>query len=157
MSKTVAAGIFIIRKDGKLLICHPTNHPETVWSITKGKLDADETALEAALRETQEESNIELSDKSECFNIYLLTPITYKHKKKILHPYLFWEKSDSKIDWASIEIKCNSKVQPDRGDFYEMDKFLWTSLEEAKILLHYTQVTALIEIEEIISEEKTFC
>ncbi len=43
MSKTIAAGIFIVRKDKKILICHPTNHKPDFWSIPKGKVDNGET------------------------------------------------------------------------------------------------------------------
>ena len=34
MAKTIASGLFIVRKDKKVLICHPTNHPKDFYSIT---------------------------------------------------------------------------------------------------------------------------
>ena len=51
MSKTIAAGVFLVRKNGTVLVCHPTNHSPEFWSIPKGKLDEGETPLAAAIRE----------------------------------------------------------------------------------------------------------
>src|ERR1017187_7673648 len=82
---TVAAGIFIIRKDKKLLVCHPTNHKANFFSIPKGKVEEGETIFDAAIRETHEETNLSLGDSTN-FDIYQLQPVTYKHGKKVLHP-----------------------------------------------------------------------
>ena len=62
MGKTIAAGMFLINKNMNLLICHPTNHKPNFWSIPKGKVEALETFVDACVRETFEESNIDLSD-----------------------------------------------------------------------------------------------
>ena len=62
MGKTLAGGMFIVREDHRILIGHPTNHAPNVWSIPKGKIETGETSLEGAIRETLEETNIDLSD-----------------------------------------------------------------------------------------------
>jgi len=46
------SGIFFINKHNKLLVAHATGHPNSSWTIPKGKLDNEETDLEAAIRET---------------------------------------------------------------------------------------------------------
>ncbi len=147
MGKTIAAGIFIVRKDNMLLVCHPTNHAVDFWSIPKGKVEEGETMLEAAIRETYEETNIDLTSISEShYNLHELEPVDYGHKKKIIHPFLLLEVTNSRFPWDNIEIKCNSNVPADRGGFPEMDAYKWVSLEHAKLILHATQVACLDKI-----------
>ena len=149
MAKVVAAGIFLVNKYNKVLICHPTNHKPDFWSIPKGKVEDGETLLEGALRETFEETNIDLSS---CQGIKQLDAVTYTHKKKVLNPFLVWEPINQEIDWASFEIKCNSNVPEDRGGFPEMDAYKWVTLDEAKTLLHVTQVACIDTIKTFIND-----
>ena|ERR1035437_863800 len=154
MAKTVACGIFIVKKDNSLLVCHPTRHKPDFWSIPKGKLEVGESLIDCAIRETYEESNVDLSNKSKFFTIHQLPPVNYGHKKKILHPYLYWETIDSDFDWESFEIKCNSNVPEDRGGFPEMDAYKWIPIEEARTILHDTQVACLDKILEITNGKR---
>jgi 8-oxo-dGTP pyrophosphatase MutT (NUDIX family) len=151
MAKTIAAGLFIVRKDGKLLVAHPTNHKPNFWSIPKGKVEDNETFLEGALRETFEETNLELSDNNN-FTIYPMQSVNYSHKKKILYPFLFLEKTNSKFKWDEVELKCNSNVPDERGGFPEMDEFKWVTLDEARELLHNTQVACIDKILEFMTK-----
>jgi 8-oxo-dGTP pyrophosphatase MutT (NUDIX family) len=151
MAKTIAAGLFIVRKDGELLVAHPTNHKPNFWSIPKGKVEENETFLEGALRETFEETNLDLSDNDN-FTIYPMQSVNYNHKKKILYPFLFLEKTNSKFKWDDVELKCNSNVPDDRGGFPEMDGFKWVSLDEARELLHNTQVACIDKILEFMTK-----
>lgn len=153
MAKTIAAGLFIVRKDKKLLVAHPTNHKPNFWSIPKGKVEENETFLEGALRETYEETNLNLAETTK-FQIFPMQSVNYSHKKKILYPFLFLEKSDSKFDWDKQELKCNSNVPDERGGFPEMDAFKWVTLEEARELLHETQVACIDKILDIIESCK---
>jgi len=148
MSKTLAAGVFLVRKNGTLLICHPTNHKPDFWSIPKGKLDANETPLAAAIRETFEESNISLLFNEK--NIIALEPVNYGHKKKMLYPFVFLESKSENMDWDQFIVKCNSNVPLDRGGFPEMDDYKWVSIEEARPLLHETQAACLNKIKSLI-------
>jgi len=152
--KVHAAGIFLMRKDFNILICHPTNHAPNVWSIPKGKIEEGESDIEAAIRETYEETNIDLNDKSldvnNNFNIHEFDIVNYGHKKKDLHPFLFLELQTSKLDWSGVKIKCNSNVPIERGGFPEMDGYKWVTLKEAKELLHDTQVACISKIIDII-------
>lgn len=147
MGKTTAAGIFIVREDGKLLVCHPTNHKPDFWSIPKGKVEEGESLLTGAIRETFEETNIDLS---KCSSIIALAMVNYNHKKKVLFPFLAWEPKNKQIDWNSFDIKCNSNVPADRGGFPEMDAYKWVSLDDAKGILHDTQVACIDSIKKII-------
>lgn len=152
MAKTIAAGIFIIRQDKKLLICHPTNHAVDFWSIPKGKLDDGEEIIDAAIRETYEETNIDLTTTMarESFSIHPLDSVQYGHKKKMIYPFLYIETKFSTMNWENLEIKCNSNVPIDRGGFPEMDDYKWVTLDEAKELVHETQVACLPRIAKLI-------
>lgn len=149
MAKVIASGLFIVRKDKKLLIAHPTNHKPDFWSIPKGKVEDNETCLEGALRETYEETNLDLTYTT-CFEIHTLPSVNYSHKKKMIYPFLFLEKDDSDFNWNGIELKCNSNVPKERGGFPEMDGYNWVTLDEARDLLHETQVACINLIEKII-------
>lgn len=139
--KVMAAGIFLIKNDGKILICHPTNHAPNFWSIPKGKIEENESAIDAAIRETYEETNIKVLEYP--FKIITLEAVQYKTKKKVLYPFIFQELYQSKIDWNSIDIKCNSNVHISRGGFPEMDDYRWVDIDEAANLLHESQVACL--------------
>lgn len=153
MKKVKTAGIFIVRKDDKILICHPTNHPVNFYSIPKGKIEEKETILDAALRETEEESNIDLRNLVG-FESRYLGNVTYRNKVKELFGFLYNERPDSEINWDDIDIKCNSKVSDDKGDFYEMDGFKWVTLDEAMELLHEAQVKFIPKIKIILNLRK---
>lgn len=147
MAKVIAAGIFLVNKDNKLLVCHPTNHALDFWSIPKGKVEDGEMILNGAIRETLEETNIDLSS---VVGLKQLESVTYKHKKKVIHPFLCWEPAVTGLNWFTFDIKCNSFVPLERGGFPEMDDYKWVTLDEAEKLLHETQVMCLSEIKQII-------
>ena len=146
-SIVAAAGIFFINKENKVLICHPTNGSEDTWSIPKGKVEKEEYCLDAAVRETFEETNIDLSNYiDDCIK---LESQNYKHKKKRLHPFVIFEKTCIGLDSKRFDIKCNSNVPEDRGGFPEMDDYRWVTIDEARNLLHPTQVACLDKIVEL--------
>jgi 8-oxo-dGTP pyrophosphatase MutT (NUDIX family) len=152
MGKTIAAGIFLINKNMHLLICHPTNHKPNFWSIPKGKVDDGEYIKDAALRETYEETNIQLN--AYFTSLIKLSPVTYSHKKKEIFPFVLFESDCAGLDLSSVYIKCNSNVPEERGGYPEMDAYKWVTLDEASNLLHETQVASLESIKKIIQERE---
>lgn len=150
MTKIKASGIFIVRKNKTVLVCHPTNHATNVYSIPKGKIEDGETILDAGIRETFEETNIDLTSLSN-FDIVYLGSRNYFHRKKMLYAFLYHEREDSDIDWGLIDIKCNSNVPDERGGFPEMDEHKFCTLDEARDILHETQVFFLDNITKIIT------
>ena len=147
----ITAGLFLINNDNKLLIAHPTGHD--FWSIPKGKLEGDEEPLEAAIRETWEETNFEAGQQN---NVYELEPVRYKSGRKVLHPTVIFECENRRIpSFKDQELKCNSMVDKDakwNAGLPEMDDWKWVELEEAKGLLHDTQVACIDIIQELITE-----
>lgn len=146
-----SAGIFLVNKEGKILIGHPTNHDPNFWSIPKGKIDKGESAFEAAVRETWEESNVDVSTAT----IYHeLDKRNYKSKKKRLKPFVILESENPELDLETVELKCNTNVPEKMGGFPEMDDFKWVTIDEARELLHESQVRCLDDVAEIYNENK---
>ena len=148
MATTKTAGLFIFRKDGKLLICHPTNHPSGFYTIPKGKLEEGEVYLDCAFRETYEETNLDLKNSAD-FHIYYLGNKDYENKNKRLYAFLLAEKQDSQFDWDSVELKCNSFVNKKNNSFPEIDGYKWVSIQEASGSLHEAQTHFFREIYKI--------
>jgi predicted NUDIX family NTP pyrophosphohydrolase len=126
-------GFFIIDKNKKVLIVHPTNASWKQWSIPKGKCDKDETYLEAAIREVKEETDINL--KKYKGKIVPLGKSKYKNRKKILHAFVFKYKGTIKK-----KLKCKTLVN---DKFPEVDYFKWVTFDEALQCIHHTQVELL--------------
>jgi 8-oxo-dGTP pyrophosphatase MutT (NUDIX family) len=145
-----AAGIFLIRKDNKLLIGHPTNGPENRWSIPKGRLEDGEYPTDAAVREMYEEANVDLKNWSILHN---LDPVRYKNKDKILIPFVLFERQN-KIDFDKFELKCNSNAPEEFGGHPEMDDFMWVTLYEAENLIYQSQIKCFSRIIELMSKLK---
>jgi 8-oxo-dGTP pyrophosphatase MutT (NUDIX family) len=144
MRKTT--GIFLINKDNKLFVAHPTRAPKDKWSIPKGGLHDDEYPTDGAVREMYEESNIDLSNWTMMHNLEHV-----QTKNKLLIPFVLFEKQNN-IDFSKFEFKCNSNVPEEIGGYPEMDSFKWVSLDEAKKILLKTQVGCIDEIEKIIEK-----
>ena len=56
--KRLSCGVLILNRERELLLCHVTGQHH--WDLPKGGIHAGETPLEAALRETTEESGLRL-------------------------------------------------------------------------------------------------
>ena len=141
-----AAGLFLVNKNNEILVCHPTNHDPDFWSIPKGKIEKHENALEAAIRETYEESNVKLDIDSNVFT--KLGETKYRHGKKKITLFVCFEGDNDQ--WDQIELKCNSNVSKDKGGFPEMDDFKWVSVKKANEILHYTQIKFLPSLGKLI-------
>jgi len=145
---TRAAGLFLINKNNQLLVCHPTNHAPTFFSIPKGKIEKKETAIMAAIRETEEESGIDLTllYKSEKLEYDIYPRQKYKNKGKTLQPFVVYEDKND-IDFGSFELKCVSTFENKKGvTIPEMDQWIWVPLDtilDGEIELHKTQLDVL--------------
>lgn len=142
------AGIFFIRKDYHILICHPTKHKENVWSIPKGRIEGDEDMIEAAVRETFEETNIDISNWKVLHN---LEPAPYPKSQKVLYAFALFE-SQNPFSFNLFDMKCNSNVPLEAGGFPEMDGYKWAPIDEAEKLVHAAQINCLEQIKIIIKK-----
>lgn len=136
-------GIFIVDKRLRILCVHPTNSPDTTWSIPKGGADGEETSLQAAIRELKEETNFDYYDNIESMEYYEYIgcfPYGIRDKKLKAH-VAFFNESLSKFNF---DLRC--LVNIDLSDQLECDIVEWKDLSFALRYLHHTQVSALKKI-----------
>jgi len=131
---------FIIVSTNKVLICHPTYHPSNFFSIPKGKIEEGETEIEAAYRETFEETGLDLKKIPFAQEPICLGTWGYSHKKKKVTIFLFIAADNIQ----SIKLFCDSMVKQDGCAFPENDKFIWADFDYAIENIHYTQKNAMI-------------
>ena len=83
----LSCGVVILSPERELLLCHVTgqNH----WDLPKGGIDAGETPLQAALRETFEETGLRLQAQA----LVELGRIKYTGKKNLpAHAHEHWQR-----------------------------------------------------------------
>lgn len=134
---------FIIESEGQYLMCHPTGRPfkNGVWDIPKGKKEKNESKLKAALRETKEETGLQLSLSKG--GHFFIGDFNYSNRKKKLSVFYF----KSKECLINKKLVCETKVEG--KDFFEHDDFKWVSFQEAINLSHKTLKKAFKELENI--------
>lgn len=128
-------GLFIISAN-KLLAVHATGASQTYWSIPKGLVDdADDSHLETAIRECQEETGLDIDMKDGWF--IDLGTTKYQKRNKVLHGYFFI----SRKDLTANTLTCRSMVTPKYGkSFPEINDYRWIEPTEKGIkILHETQ------------------
>lgn len=143
--KKITCGVFLVNKNNEILVCHPTNHKENIWSIPKGIKEKDEDEFDAALRELHEETNILINREN--LKVYkTLNKFSYKHGKKTLQPF-FIPEVENELDFGKFELKCNENVKLFGGHkFPEVDDYWWVDIHKAKDYLHETQVMAISQL-----------
>jgi ADP-ribose pyrophosphatase YjhB (NUDIX family) len=106
----ISAGLAIIQ-DNKILLCHPTGSPWwNTYSIPKGVVENGESLLQAAIRETKEETGIHINIKDIILKQY---DIDYKDTEGIIYKRVsyFIAKPKEKI------IIDKSKLQKEEIDW----------------------------------------
>ncbi|HEV8081370.1 MAG TPA: NUDIX domain-containing protein [Chitinophagaceae bacterium] len=146
--KKQSAGILLYKFYNKIFqvfLVHPggpfwKNKDAGAWSIPKGEYNDDENALDAAIREFEEETGSKVSG-----NFIALSPVKQKSGKMI---YAWAVKGD--IDASAI--RCNTfemEWPPKSGkmqSFAEVDKGKWFFIDEAKQKINSSQATLVDEL-----------
>ena len=137
-----SAGILLYRfinKQPQVFLVHPggpffRNKDEGAWSIPKGEFTDGEEALDAAIREFEEETGLALTG-----DFIALDPITQKGGKKV---YAWAVEGD--IDHETIISNTFELEWPPRSGkkqiFPEVDKAAWFDVEMAKLKINAAQV-----------------
>lgn len=154
MPKTSAGILFYHFQKNKLqvLLLHPggpywAKKDTGAWSIPKGENGADEELLEAAIRETEEETGIKAQGK-----FIALTPLKQK-SGKIIYAWALQGSFDI------LAIKSNTfemEWPPKSGNkklFPEIDKAAWFNVEEAKDKIIPGQIPFIRELENLMNQQ----
>jgi ADP-ribose pyrophosphatase YjhB (NUDIX family) len=88
MRSTLVAGGVVVGNDGMIVIVEQANN---AWSLPKGHIEVGESALEAAVREIEEESGVK--------QLKLIRPLlSYQRFKTAI------DGNDSKVEWKTISM-----------------------------------------------------
>ncbi|MBI3553810.1 MAG: NUDIX domain-containing protein [Elusimicrobia bacterium] len=129
MDKEFSAG-GLVGRDGKLLLVKVTNLAgDKVWTFPKGHLDKGETALQAALREVEEETGWR------CKSLGPLTTVAYKFSRQ-------GRPVAKRVKWYRME-PFEKVGEPDAS---EIDAVKWVSTRAAAKWLKYPSDFKLLEL-----------
>lgn len=132
---------FLIHSFGKYLICHATSLDNTFsysdqkWGIPKGLVEKGDTLLGTAVRETLEETGLDLYELHDSGIVSINHHLQFKYKttKKTVHVFY----ADAKEDITKYKLKCNSMVMP--FNIPENDFFMWVNWETANMMVSKRQ------------------
>ena len=147
-----SAGILLYRFNAnnlEVLLVHPggpywAKKEVGTWSIPKGEIEHHEDFLEAAIRETQEETGIKAQGS--------FIPLTSLKQKsgKIIHIWALQKNVEtSKIRSNTFEMEWPPK-SGHKKVFPEIDKANWFSIVNAQIKIVPGQLPFLIELEKLV-------
>jgi predicted NUDIX family NTP pyrophosphohydrolase len=144
-----SAGILLYRLQNNLLqvlLVHPggpfrAKKDLGVWSIPKGEFDDNENPIDAAIREVNEETGINVS------GVFMeLSPVKQK-SGKVIYAWALQQNIDAtKINSNSFELEWPPKSGLIKH-FPEVDKAAWFDVEEAKKKINTGQAALIEELE----------
>lgn len=148
----ISAGILFYRfQKNKLqvLLVHPggpywVKKDKGAWSIPKGEPVAGEKLMEAAIRETEEETGIKTEGE-----FIALTPVKQKSGKIIYAWALQGDFDASAIKSNTFEMEWPPKSGKKKS-FPEIDKAAWFDAEAAKDKIIPSQVAFITELENLV-------
>lgn len=136
MKKTNA--LFVVDSCNKLLVVHPTGAPHTSWGVPKGLGDHNETSYESAIRETLEETNLDIT-KYNIANYVHLGEMKYKSNKKTIEGHFV--KINEPLSQMNLDLKCTSYI--DNTNIPECDEIKWIHILDYHSYLHEAQTRLL--------------
>lgn len=128
MKKEISAGGLVSREGEVLLVKVCNLKGEKVWTFPKGHLEKGETALEAALREVEEETGWR------CRQLKPLLTVGYSFKRQ-------GEPVSKKVQWYWME-PVEKVGEPDAGEILSTR---WIAAKDAPRMLKYRSDFELLE------------
>jgi len=119
---TELAGVVFLYQ-GKILLCYPKNKSnEDQWSIPKGRVDAGETPIKTAKRETFEEIGIKVK-KSKLVKGGTISYGTKQKEIKVLHYFIYQVKNlkDIGLKSENVPLKQLGKKEIKDARFFAME------------------------------------
>jgi 8-oxo-dGTP diphosphatase len=121
VARTIEAAGGVVEQDGLIAVVHRPRYDD--WSLPKGKLDKNESAERAALREVQEETGLS------CQLIEELEPVSYTDNRGRPKNVRYW-----RMKVLSGEFEVNDEV----------DELRWLAKADALALLSYEHDRELV-------------
>jgi predicted NUDIX family NTP pyrophosphohydrolase len=118
--KTLSCGVLILNSNDQILGCKPFGKFDGRNDIPKGKMESGETPILAAIRETFEETGINLNES----DLETIGQFPYMSKKDL---YLF--KTKMEIEDLSV-LKCHMRFKLNGNEFPEMDGYEWIHIND---------------------------
>lgn len=135
-----SAGCLIVDKNGMMLLGHPTNHHKDSWTIPKGQINKGESEMDAAIRETKEETGIDvvkLYDEGKAYAPHYFNEGNYKIRKRIIKNLtIYLVKLKGSFQEMDLKPYCESMVD---SKFPELDEFKWVNIAKYKKYLVKSQ------------------
>lgn len=145
--KQLSSG-FLIRSGNKFLLCRSGGSEK--WTIPKGHVEEGETTLEAAYRETKEETGLDLQ-KLTFVDVWKHFSHMYSLRNKDVVVFFADDKTGMLID---EQLFCDSFVGDNRK-YPEIDGYKWVDYKEAKLLVTRSQQELFSKKMPWISDMKT--
>ncbi len=148
-----SAGLLMYKiENGEILVflVHPggpffKNKDFGYWSIAKGELEKNESKFQAALREFEEETGIEVNEQNTKF---LDLGFTKQKNNKIVYAWAFESKNGEKFKESNfIKIKNSSFKFP------EVDKGQFFTIEEARKKIKPEQLVFIERLLDILNKK----
>lgn len=145
-SRVLSCGL-LVKSPAGWFLAHATRTPR--WDLPKGRIEPGETPLEAAMRETLEETGMDLGhleDKLVDHGRHDYIP------KKDLH--LFSVEVDEAFDLAGCG--CSTYIERDNGRYPETDRWEWVPVHQVrerlgKGMLKYLEARGLLAPQPTVS------
>lgn len=119
--RRLSCGVLILNAERELLLCHVTGQYH--WDLPKGGIHADESPLQAALRETREETGLHLDGNA----LLDLGRFDYRPRKEL---HLFATLMP-RLDVAALRCESHFSHPVSGRRLPEMDDFGWFGFAEA--------------------------
>lgn len=126
----ISAGIIIILDSKEVLLCHPSGAKwSKTYSFPKGHIEGDESLIDAAIRETKEETSL-IINKEMISNQDTPILVEYKRKNTTYKKVFLFLVHINKIS----EIGIENKILPQSSlQLEEVDWCGFLSKEDAKV------------------------
>lgn len=120
----VSGGIIILNEVGEIFVGHSNGN--TWFDLPKGEMDAGESAVQCAIRETREETSLEFKE-AELLDLGLQA----YNKEKSLHLFLV-KRQKSEIDISSLVCNSFFEHRYTKKMIPEVDSFKWLDYKEVE-------------------------